>query len=133
MGLTLLEPIGLIWLALLLLTVLLWRKRQRGFAISTGTLAVAIYVIGATAVPDSLLRSLERTYVGVNHASLPDGDAVVLLGGGVGLSRYEVAGLHLSEAGDRVIMALELMRLNKAPALVCGGGIVKLDHQEFHE
>jgi hypothetical protein len=131
--LALLEPIGLIWLALLLLTALLWRKRQRSFAFATGALAVAIYVIGATDVPVALLRSLERPYAGVNYATLPNADAVVLLGGGVGPSRYEAAGLHLSEAGDRVVMALEMMRLGKAPVLICGGGIVKMEEARLHE
>ncbi|HZJ14543.1 MAG TPA: YdcF family protein [Chthoniobacteraceae bacterium] len=131
--LALLEPIGLIWLALLLLTALLWRKRQHSFAFATGALAAAIYVIGATDVPGALLRSLERPYAGVNYATLPNADAVVLLGGGVGPSRNEVAGLHLSEAGDRVVMALEMMRLGKAPVLVCGGGIVKMEGRELHE
>src|SRR6187397_2291150 len=117
--LALLEPIGLIWLTLLLLTALLWRKRQRSFAFATGALAVAIYVIGATDVPSALLRSLERPYAGVNYAALPAADAVVLLGGGVGPSRYEVGGLQLTDASDRVVMALEMIRLSKASVLVC--------------
>lgn len=131
--LALIEPIGLIWLVLITLTVLLWKKRQRGFAAATGAVAVSIYVIGATGVPDALLRSLERPYAGVNYATLPTADAVVLLGGGVAPSLYEVAGLHLGEAGDRVVMALEMMRLGKAPVLVCGGGIVKMEGREVHE
>jgi uncharacterized SAM-binding protein YcdF (DUF218 family) len=132
-GLTLVEPIGLIWLAMLLLTVLLWRKRQRGFAVAAGALAAAIYVIGATDVPGILLRSLERPYAGVNYATLPTADAVLLLGGAVGPSRNEVGGLHLNEAGDRVIMALEMIRLGKASVLVCSGGKVKMDGREVHE
>jgi len=30
-------------------------------------------------------------------------------------------------------MALEMMRLGKAPVLVCGGGIVKMEGRELHE
>jgi uncharacterized SAM-binding protein YcdF (DUF218 family) len=133
MGLMLVEPIGLIWLALIVLAILLWRKRQRSFAVFTGALAATVYVFGATGVPGMLLGSLEQPYGGVNYAALPPADAVVLLGGGVGLSRDEVGGLHLSDSGDRVIMALEMMRLGKAPVLVCGGGIVKMESGELSE
>jgi uncharacterized SAM-binding protein YcdF (DUF218 family) len=60
-------------------------------------------------------------------------DAVVLLGGGAQASRYEVAGVHLSVAGDRLVMAAELMRLGKAPVLVLGGAWGRLDGREAPE
>jgi uncharacterized SAM-binding protein YcdF (DUF218 family) len=125
--LTLLEPIGLLWLALIVLALLLWRKRQRGFAFATGSLAAAVYVIGATSFPDMLLRSLEQPYAGVNVTALPTADAVVMLGGGLTPSSSEIAGLHLTKAGDRIIMALEMIRLGKATVLICGGASEKTD------
>ena len=125
--LALLAPVGLLWGALLVLTALLWRRRLRGFAVATGTLAVFITIIGSTGVPGSLLGSLERPYAGVKIADLPAADAVVLLGGGAGGSRYEVGGVHLSFAGDRLVMAAEMMRLGKAPVLLLGGNAGTLD------
>ena len=122
----LLEPIGLLWLALIVLAALLWRKRQRGFASAAAALAVFIYIIGASDLPDALLRSLESPYVGVKFDALAACDAVVMLGGGLDPSPHEVGGLHLTKAGDRIIAALEMIRLGKAPALVCGGSGVKI-------
>ena len=126
----LIEPIALLWLALILLSALLWRKRQRAFAFAAMGLAVFIYVVGATALPDALLRSLESPYTGVKLETLPACDAVVMLGGGLDPSRHEVGGLHLTIAGDRIIAALEIIRLGKAPVLVCGGSGVKVDGVE---
>ena len=129
----LLAPVGLVWAALIVLTVLLWRRRQRGFAAATAALVVFITVIGSTTVPGRLLGSLERPYAGVKIEDLPTADAVVLLGGGAQASRYEVAGLHLSQAGDRLVMVAELMRLRKAPVLLLGGAWGKLDGREVRE
>ena len=123
----LLEPIGLLWLALIVLAALLWRKRQRASALANAGLAVFIYLIGATDLPDALLRSLENPYAGVQLDTLPVCDAVVMLGGGLDPARYEVGGLHLTRAGDRIVTALEMIRLGKAPVLVCGGSGVKVD------
>ena len=123
----LIEPIGLLWLALILLAVLLWRKRARGFAFAAAALAVFLYLIGASALPDALLRSLERPYFGVKLEALPTCDAVVLLGGSLDPSPDEVGGLHLTKAADRIITALEVIRLGKAPVLVCGGSGIAMD------
>jgi uncharacterized SAM-binding protein YcdF (DUF218 family) len=96
-------------------------------------LVVFITVIGSTSVPGKLLGSLERPYVGVKLAELPTADAVVLLGGGAQGSRYEVGGVHLSIAGDRLVTAAEVMRLGKAPVLLLGGAWGKLDGQVISE
>ena len=125
--LALLAPVGLVWAALLVLTVLLWRRKLRRFAAATGALAAFITVLGSTGVPGSLLGALERPYAGVMLDDLPAADAVVLLGGGAAGSRYEVGGVHLSSAGDRLVMAAELMRLGKAPVLLLGGNAGVLD------
>ena len=123
----LLAPVGLVWGALIVLTVVLWRRRLRRFAAVTGALVVFITVVGSTGVPGRLLGALERPYAGVKIEDLPAADAVVLLGGGAGGSRYEVGGVHLTAAGDRLVMAAELMRLGKAPVLLIGGNAGTLD------
>ncbi len=117
----LVEPIGLVWLALIVLAVLLWRKRQRGFATMAAGIAAFIFLIGATHLPDVLLESLERPYLSVKLDTLPQADAVVMLGGCLDPAPNEVAGLHLTKAADRIVAALELIRLGKSPVLICGG------------
>jgi uncharacterized SAM-binding protein YcdF (DUF218 family) len=126
--LPLLAPIGLVWFCLLALTVALWWKKQRGFACVTAALVVFITLIGSTSIPGRLLGSLEKPYAGVALESLPSADAIVLLGGGASPSRYEAQAVHLTIAGDRLVMAHALYQMGKAPVLLLGGNANKLDH-----
>jgi uncharacterized SAM-binding protein YcdF (DUF218 family) len=125
--LLLLQPIGFVWLALLVLALVLWRKKCRGCSMTAGSLALLITVCGSTDFPGWLLRGLERPWAGMKIEALPVCDAIVVLGGGGEPSRYEAGGLHLTRAGDRFIMGVELMRLGKAPVLCIGGNSSDLD------
>lgn len=127
------EPIGLIWLALVALTAALWRRGLRGFAAASGAIALFAFAVGGTELPSVLLRELERPYVGVKADALPACDAVVLLGGGFEPSLHEVASLRLTPAADRLVMALELLRLRKAPVLCIGGSGVVIDGRHLLE
>jgi uncharacterized SAM-binding protein YcdF (DUF218 family) len=128
--LLLLQPVGLVWFTLLILTIVLWRKKRRGCSVTTGLLALLITICGSTDFPGWLLRGLERRWAGVKLADLPACDAVVVLGGGGEPSRYEAGGLHLTRAGDRFIMGVELMRLGKARMLCVGGNSGELDGEQ---
>jgi len=123
----LMEPIGFVWFCLLVLTAALWWKRQRRFAVATGFVAIFVTVIGSTSVPGKLLGSLERPYAGVQLDALPTADAIVLLGGGASPSRYETSVVHLTPAGDRLVMAHAIFKMGKAPVLLLGGNANKLD------
>jgi uncharacterized SAM-binding protein YcdF (DUF218 family) len=123
----LLEPIGIVWLCLLVLTFWLAIKRQLGPALFAGFVTLFITLIGSSGIPGKLLGSLERPYAGVHLDALPTGDAIVLLGGGAAPSRFEAEGVHLTPAGDRLVMANELFRRKKAPLLLLGGNANKLD------
>jgi len=123
----LLDPIGFVWFCLLVLTAALWRKRLRRFACATAIIALFVTVVGSTSVPEKLLASLERPYAGGNPDALPPADAIVLLGGCATSSRYEISNAHLASAGDRIVMAHALFKMGKAPVLVLGGNVSKLD------
>lgn len=125
--LALMEPVGLLWLALIVVSVSLFRKKQRRLAWFTTALVFVMTLLGSTDFPGWVLRTLERPWAGVKVAELPVCDAVVVLGGGTEPSRYEAGGMHLTKAGDRLIMGLELMRLGKAKALCLGGGGANFD------
>lgn len=125
--LLLLEPVGLLWLGLIILTILLFRGGHRRLGSFASGLVLFLTIIGSTDVPGAILRSLERPWAGVELASLPEADAIVMLGGGIEASRYEVNHMHLTRAGDRILMAMEMVRLKKAPVLVLGGNSTSLD------
>jgi uncharacterized SAM-binding protein YcdF (DUF218 family) len=123
----LLEPIGVAWLGLLILTGWLAIKRQPGPALFAGLIVVFMTIVGSTGIPGWLLGSLEKPYAGLHPESLPTADAIVMLGGGAAPSRFEADGVHLTPAGDRLVMAHELFRQRKAPVLLLGGNANKLD------
>ena len=125
--LTLVEPLSLVWIGFAVLGVLMWQRRQRGPAIVAGAAFAFITVVGGTRMSEWMLWRLERTWTGINIAELPASDAVVVLGGGAEASPYEVGGVHLTKAGDRLVMGLELMRLRKAPVLAVSGGLSEID------
>ena len=129
----LLEPVGFVWVFLIVLTVALWWKRQRWFAGATAFLAVFITVIGSTSLAGTLLGGLERPYAGVKVEELPTADAIVLLGGGSNASRYEIEHVHFTPAGDRLVMAHALFQMKKAPVMLLGGNINKLDGAAIYE
>lgn len=117
-----LQPAGLIWLLLLGLGMLQWRARLRRWAWVTFSIAMLFSIAAGTPLPKVLLRTLERPYSTQNIDALPEADAVLVLGGSVGNSQYEPAGLGLSDASDRIMTGVELVRRGKARHLVMGGG-----------
>lgn len=131
--LVLLQPVALLWLGLIVLTVVLWRSRQRGAAGGAALLLLFVQVIGGTNFSTSLLGRLERPFAGMKPENLPACDAIVLLGGGVEPSPEEVGNLHLTNAGDRLVLALELVRLGKAPFLCVSGGTAGRGPQRWIE
>lgn len=128
---TLVEPLALVWLgALVLAGWLHWKRKLKREAIAAASLAFVLWLFGATPVPGWLLGSLEKPYAGMPVDRVPKANAVVLLGGGSSRSKFEAQKFHINRAGDRVIMALDLMHSNRAPALVLGGAFTKSVKEE---
>jgi uncharacterized SAM-binding protein YcdF (DUF218 family) len=120
----LLQPLSLVWLGLLVLAWRLWRQQQwQTFRLTTG---LWVFLSLTTCLPFGtlLLDQIEspwRASVG-QWDLLPNGDAIVCLGGGVRPSAQEIIGLDLQENSDRPTTAIELLRRGKAPRLLIGGG-----------
>jgi uncharacterized SAM-binding protein YcdF (DUF218 family) len=127
------EPVGLVWLGLIFLMFRLWKKSQHGAAVWAGLLAALMTVVGSTPVPDRLLEQMERPYRITNLGSVPQADAVVVLGGGVRYSQLAPHGLDLTDAADRIVTGVELVRLGKAPNLVLGGATRTVRGREISE
>lgn len=118
-----LQPVAILWVCLLLYTLVKLARRQWRRTLCPCFTGLFLYIVGATDFPSSLLASLERPYVGVDPSSLPEVDAVVMLGGMTTPSENDVFDFHLDEAADRFVAAVELVRQRKGRALVLGGGI----------
>ena len=129
----LIEPIGFVWLCLLIASVRLWQKRIRRMAVFLFMLALLMFLVGSTRIPGDFVASLERPFVVENLDDVPASDAIVVLGGAVRPSKYEVFGLDLAPAADRVVMALELVRRGKAKNLVLGGAMHTVNGQTHIE
>ena len=130
-ALRLIEPLALLWLGLIFLTLLLRRRRQMIPCFLCALFALLVTIIGGTDLASWLLLSLERPWAdGVKLIELPVCDAVVVLGGGAEPSRHDVGGVRMTKAGDRILTGLELMRWGLAPAMIIGGGVVRVDDVE---
>jgi len=116
------EPLGFLWLLVVLWTC--WRlgRRQWRQAGASGLVVVALALIGNGWLSPRLLATLERPYAGRTVEDLAPADAVVMLGGMTTLSRHDRFGFELSESVDRFVTAAELVRLGKGRALILGGG-----------
>jgi len=125
--LRLVAPVGFVWAGLIVIAVLLWRRRQWVPFVLAAMLALLVTIVGGTDFSAWLLLRLEQPWAAFRIEAAPTCDAVVVLGGGAEPSNHETGDVRLTKAGDRIATGLELMRLGRAPALVVGGGLVKMD------
>jgi len=127
------EPLGFLWLVLVLWTC--WRLSHRAWraAVASGALVMALGLMGNEWLSSRLLASLERPYAGRSLEDLPTVAAVVMLGGLASLSRHDPFGFELGQSVDRFVMATELARRGKARALILGGGAHGTGDGRAHE
>lgn len=121
----LLEPPGLIWLALAVGIVHHFRRKNRLQLTITVAAWLLLTLTAALPVPHLLLASLEKEWPPVVPAAFPECDAIMVLGGGLEPSDLEPAGIHLHVGADRLFTALTLAEAGKGKLLVVGGGIFK--------
>ena len=121
----LVDPTFFLWLLLLFLGLLFVKKRQRLAGVSLVTLCVAWWLIEVTAVPARLLASLEAPYLGTAEREGPVLDAIIVLGGGVGVSDHDFAGLDFGIAADRILTGIDLARRGQGRVLVLGGSATR--------
>lgn len=124
----LLQPLGLIWAGALILGIRCVGRRKFGGAAWAFATAAFIHAIGGTPLGAWLLADLERPYVLPTRSVVP-ADAVVMLGGTHSSTRFGWLPFNLADSGDRVLVALEMVRLGKAPALVLGGSYYEAGNQ----
>jgi len=117
------EPVGFFWL--LVMIVFFWRlcRREWKRAVLPGLLALVMYLVGGTKLSAHLLAGLEREYARSTPTDVQRVDAVVMLGGVLAVSSNDPLAFNLLQAGDRALVAVDLVRRWKPRALVLGGGV----------
>ena len=116
-------PPGIFILAMLGFAVCLWRKwNQQRAAALLAALSLALYLLSIGAVSDRLMGSLERTY---DVPSAPQGDVIVMLGGGAIADVQDVDGVGMlaQSPSSRLLTTLRLHRLYDLPILLSGGQV----------
>jgi uncharacterized SAM-binding protein YcdF (DUF218 family) len=116
------DPLGLLWLCLCgLFCVLLARRQWRWAWVALGCV-VAGSVAEAVRLPARLLAGQERPYLRQTGAPIEPADAVLVLGGSAHASANSILGLEFSDAADRIMTGLALVRRGRGRVLVLSGG-----------
>ena len=93
----------------------------------TGWLVIAVPAMPV--VSDALLRQLEDQATALTPRSIPQADAVLVLGGGIRPAPTKGLGVEVNEAGDRLLCGVRLWRQGKAPVLITSGARVSFQRQ----
>lgn len=116
-------PPGIFILAMIGIAVYLWKKRHQHRAAGLlAVLSLALYLLSIGAVSDRLMGSLEQTYEVPAH---PEGDVIVMLGGGAIADVQDVDGVGMlaQSPSSRLLTTLRLHRLYNLPILLSGGQV----------
>lgn len=112
-------PLGLIWAALLVLSLVAWCKARRRDAAILTALFVALTLAGNDALADVLGQAVEGEHARARPLSERGFDAIIVLGGGT--DDRPSGDVQLGASGDRVMLAARLYHEGAAPLLVTSG------------
>ena len=120
----LIYPLGLG--LLLQLIAICGHKRRWALPLSiTGWLVIAMPAMPV--VSNALLRQLEDQAAALTPKTIPQADAVLVLGGGIRPAPPHGLGIEMKEAGDRLLCGWRLWKNGKAPVLITSGAAVSID------
>jgi uncharacterized SAM-binding protein YcdF (DUF218 family) len=111
-------PLGLSCLMLALAFLALW-KRPRFAAINIALALLLLLVSSNSWISNQLVKSLEWQNL---PTSLPQAEAIVVLGGATRPQVYPRPSVDIMEEGDRVLYGAALYRQGKAPIVILSGG-----------
>jgi uncharacterized SAM-binding protein YcdF (DUF218 family) len=117
----LLEPLGAIWLLMVLSILGLLLRRRWRTALWLMAPALLLFLLGSTPLTEILVGAAERPYATRNIAALAQADAAIALGGTHRASAYDVFGFSVGQAEERILAVAELARLGNTRTLVLGG------------
>ena len=116
-----LYPLNLsLYLSLLAGALILFGRRWKGAFLLFFSLTILF--LGSSPLSELLYRDYEQKYLAVEITGSPSADAIVVLGGDVGVPSEPRVESQLH--GNRLLHALRLYRANKAPVIMLTGGNV---------
>lgn len=115
-------PPGIFILFCLLLSYLLFRRREKGIAASLFIASMLLYALSTPVVSSALMRNLEAAYLPPEN---PSGDVIVVLGGGATQDTPDMDGQGglTDGAASRLLTAARLYHRIHVPVLVTGGQV----------
>lgn len=116
-------PAGLLACGLAVVVARAWRRGRWRDRALTVTVLVVYLALSNEWLASALTVRLERDYAHIDPFEEGPFDAVVVLGGGTGLTPR--GGPELGSAGDRVALAAELYRAGVARRLVTSGAAIQ--------
>ena len=123
----LLHPVVIIWLILIAMCGWQIYRRQYRWAAINGGMVLFLFLFGSTTISSSLIGTLEKPYIDGTIDGNATADAVVVLGGYTSGGDEELTGIDASEAFDRILTGIELIKAGKANQLFVGGGMYRLN------
>lgn len=121
-GASFILPPGIFFLGFIILSILLWRRKEHALARAFIGLTVVFYLLSTSFVADSLLGDLERVY---DPSADPQGDVIIMLGGGATKDTPDLDGTGglSGSAANRLMTAVRLYNRLHVPILVSGGQV----------
>ncbi len=119
-----LSPLGIMFLGLGLAWVLNWRGWKKTARWCLGLVLAAIWVLGCGVTMRIVGVPLERMSGSgcvLDYERIPEGDAIVLLGGGMGYHK-KCGAAEMFNGADRVWVAAKLWKAGKAKVITLSGG-----------
>jgi len=115
-----LVPPGLFIVLLILLSLSLLFKKQWRTGLITFIIAGSMWLLSIAPVTDRMLRGLEEGFSIPEH---PQGDVIILLGGGIneGVADLSGVGAPSDESLSRIVTAVRLQRSLNLPVIVSAG------------
>ena len=115
-------PPGVFILILAILGFRAWTRKNRGLCVTYACLAMALWIVSSAPAGWWLTNRLETGY---SMSPIPDGDVIIMLGGGVYSKSPDMSGIG-APSGDtmeRLVTALRLNRRTGLPILLTGGSV----------
>ncbi|HXX80876.1 MAG TPA: YdcF family protein [Thermodesulfovibrionales bacterium] len=119
-----LMPPGIFVALLLLSSLWFFHRKSRKAAAVNLCLALLVWLVSISPVSDAMLRGLETEF---SIPRNPEGDVIILLGGGVNDVVPDLSGIGTpsEEMLGRIITAVRLQRRLDIPIIVSGGSVFK--------